>query len=123
VEAFFASLRWSGSMYGWKFLDDSSLVREWPARRSLSVIVREPAAPHSLFWFNECGRDEGDAPVAYCIEGTVTFRSLDVFRADLSPVPLDEFIADGRRYWQALHEHDDRLNVDAQRAAQIDTPS
>jgi hypothetical protein len=28
VEDFFASLRWSGSMYGWRFLDDTSLTRD-----------------------------------------------------------------------------------------------
>lgn len=28
VEEFFASLTWSGSMYGWKFLDDPSLTRD-----------------------------------------------------------------------------------------------
>lgn len=74
IEDFFASLSWSGSMYGWKFLDDPSLTRDWPARPSLAIDIRPGAGSHSLFWFNECGREEDDANGAYCIEGTVAFE-------------------------------------------------
>jgi hypothetical protein len=123
VEAFFASLAWSGSMYGWEFLDAPSLTRDWPAQPSLSIEIRPQAGSHSLYWFNECGRAEGDARAAYCIEGTVTFEDLEVRRADAALQPLDEFISDGDRYWQGLHNRDQRLSVQAQRAAQDGTPS
>lgn len=123
VEDFFASLSWSGSMYGWKFLDDPSLTRDWPARPSLAVEIRPGKATHSLYWFNECGRTEGDSTAAYVIEGTVTFQDLEVMRADMAPESLEEFIADGQRHWQALRSHDLRLSVGAQRAAQDGTPS
>jgi hypothetical protein len=85
VEDFFASLSWSGAMYGWKFLDDPSLTRDWPARPSLTVEVRPGTASHSLSWFNECGRTEGDTSASYLIEGTVTFENLQVMRADAAP--------------------------------------
>lgn len=98
VEEFFDSLSWSGDMYGWKFLDDPSLCQDWPVQPSLSISVRPGTGPHSLFWFNECGRQERDETVAYCIEGTITFQDLTVIRADGTTEPLDEFIADGRRY-------------------------
>lgn len=107
VEDFFASLSWSGAMHGWKFLDDPSLTRDWP----------------SLYWFNECGRTEGDTSASYLIEGTVTFENLQVMRADTAPQRLDEFIADGQRQWQAVFGHDERLSVEAQRAAQDGAPS
>jgi hypothetical protein len=123
VEEFFASLSWAGSMYGWKFLDDSSLTSDWPEHPSLTVNVRPGTAARSLFWFNECGRDEGAMKVAYLIEGTITFDNLEVMRADSSPVPLPEFTSNGRRYWEALHGHDERLSVEAQRAARAGTPS
>lgn len=123
VEDFFASLSWSGSMYGCKFLDDRSLTRDWPDQPSLTIDIRPGAGSHSLFWFNECGREEGDTNVAYCIEGTVTFEDLEVLRADETPQPLDEFIAEGHRFWQALHGGDERVSVEAQRAAQDGTPS
>lgn len=123
VEDFFASLGWSGTMYGWKFLDDPSLTHDWPPSPSLTIDVRADAGSHTLYWFNECLREEGDGNVAYCIEGTVTFEDLEVLRADGTPQPLDEFTADGRRYWHALHAQDDRLSSEAQRAAQTRTPT
>jgi hypothetical protein len=51
----------------------------------------------TLYWFNECGRTEGDTSASYLIEGTVTFENLQVMRADAAPQRLDEFIADGQR--------------------------
>jgi hypothetical protein len=44
-------------------------------------------------------------------------------RADAAPQRLDEFIADGQRQWQAVFGHDERLSIEAQRAAQNGTPS
>lgn len=52
VEDFFASLSWSGSISGWRFLDDLSLVRDWPGRPSLAIGVRPVVGSHSLFWFS-----------------------------------------------------------------------
>jgi hypothetical protein len=124
AEDFFASLRWSGSMYGWQFLGDPSLTHDWPAQPSLTIDMRSGAGSHSLFWCNECGRDEGGTNVAYCIEGTVTFEDLEVLRADATPQPLEEFTSEGHRYWQAaLNGYDERLSVEAQRAAQDGAPS
>ncbi|GIH09269.1 hypothetical protein Rhe02_73360 [Rhizocola hellebori] len=124
VEEFFASLSWTGSMYGWKFLDDSSLTHDWPAETSLTIDIRPPAAaPHTLYWFNECGRDEAETKVGYCIEGTVAFESLAVLRADATPQPLSEFVFQGQNYWRALQRGDERLGVQAQRAAQSGAPS
>jgi hypothetical protein len=123
VEDFFAALSWSGAMHGWRFLDDPSLTGDWPTQPSLTVQVRPGTAPHSLYWFNECGRIEGDANASYLIEGTVTFEDLEVMRADAVTQPLGEFIADGQRQWQAVFAHDERLSGEAQQAAQNGTPS
>lgn len=110
-------------MYGWKFLDDPSLTQDWPAERSLSLDVRHRVGSHSMFWFNEVGRVEDGTQVPYCIEGTVSFEDLDVLRTDATPQPIAEFIADGARYWEALHSGDERLGIDAQREAQDTTDS
>jgi len=123
VEEFFASLSRTDSMYGWKFLDDPARIHSWPAQPSLTLQVRSGAGSHSLFWFNECGREEDDTYIAYCLEGTVTFEDLEVLRADGTPQPLAEFAGDGRRYWEGLHGHDARLSTEAQRAAQNVTPT
>jgi hypothetical protein len=122
VENFFASLTWADAMYGWRFLDAPELADDWPAQPSLDLRVRDGAGSHSLYWFSECGRNLGDSP-GYCIEGLVTFEDLQVFRADKTPQPLDEAIADADRYWHALQAGDSRLSVEAQRSAQAGTPS
>lgn len=62
----------------------------------MSIDIRLCAASHSLYWFNECGRDEGETNVSYCIEGTVAFENLEVLRADTTPQPLHEFISEGQ---------------------------
>ncbi len=123
VEEFFASIRWSGAIYGWKFLDDPSLTRDWPAETSLTIDLRSSAASHSLYWFNECGRGEGELNVTYCVEGTVAFESLEVLRADATPQPLHQFISEGQNFWRALRERDERVSGEGQRAARSGTPS
>ncbi|MBB5788857.1 hypothetical protein [Jiangella mangrovi] len=123
VEAFFASLSWGGSIYGWRFLDDPELTTGWPPSPSLRVDLRATPAAHTFYWFNECGDGDGDDTRGYCIEGTVSFNDLSVHRADGSEQDLGEFVADSRRYWTALQTGDPRLAFDAQRAAQAGTPS
>lgn len=59
VEDFFATLSWSGPMYGWKFPRRPVATGDWPAHPSLCIDVRSVAGSHSLFWFNECGRGGG----------------------------------------------------------------
>lgn len=118
VESFFESLSWAGSMYGWKFFDEPALTADWPRNPSLAIKLRSQPAEHSLFWFNECGRDEQQDKVSYCIEGLVRFDDLQVLDADGRGLSLEAFIADGHRWWEALHCGDDRLSVEAQHRAQ-----
>lgn len=121
VESFFESLTWTGSMYGWKFLDDPALTADWPPQPSLTINVRPDPGEHTLFWFNECGRGEPDVE-SYCIEGVVTFDDLQVLDAHGRVLPLETFIADGQRWWEALHNGDERLSVEAQERAQQGAP-
>lgn len=119
VEEFFSSITWSGAMYGWRFLDLPSDSEDWPDEVSLAVSVGSGKRSHSIRWFNECGRVEDGQPAAYVIEGSITFEDLIVLRADGSQVPIDEFIEDGRRWWDALHGGDERLSVEAQRVPPV----
>ena len=88
--------------------------------RRTSAFSRSSCMRHCRM-MNPCSA--GNVTVAYCIDGTVTFEDLEVLRADATPQPLDGFIAEGHRYWDALCSHDERLSVQAQRAAQDGTPS
>ncbi|MFC3742954.1 hypothetical protein [Paractinoplanes deccanensis] len=100
VEAFFASLGGGDAMYGWDYIDRPGRLDDWPAEPSLTIDIRPGPASHSLFWFTECWT-RGDG-TRYCIEGAVDFDSLQIIRADGVPEPVEEFIAAGRRWWDAL---------------------
>ncbi|MBU2693959.1 hypothetical protein [Pimelobacter sp. 30-1] len=121
VEEFFDSLAWGGSIYGWRFFDLPELTSDWPETPSLRIAVRADRGTHTFYWFNECGveRDEG---TAFCIEGTVTFEDLVVLDAEAREIPVERFIADGFRQWDALGAQDERLSVEAQRESQDGSP-
>lgn len=123
VEAFFASVAWGGSIYGWRFFDDPELTADWPAEPSLTV--RPPGATpgdHTFYWFNECGATEGQDTVGYCIEGTITFHDVRVLDAFGNELSIETFIADGIRHWDALFARDERLSPEAQQVAQRGAP-
>jgi hypothetical protein len=57
------------------------------------------SAAHSLFWFTEGRRDDDGL---YCIEGVIDFDDLEVRYADGRDEPVEQFIGDGRRWWDGL---------------------
>lgn len=59
---------------------------------------------------------------ALCIEGTVTFDDLVVLDAEEREIPIETFVADGVRQWDALYALDERLSVDAQRESRNRAP-
>lgn len=123
VEQFFDSLAWGGSIYGWRFFDDPQLTADWPAESSLAVRLQDtPADHHTFYWFNECGLEGPGGAAGYCIEGTVTFGDIRVLDAVGSELPIETFIDDGVRHWDALHARDERLSADSQREAQQGAP-
>lgn len=93
VERFFDSLSCSGSMYGWTFFDAPELTDDRPPRPSLRLDLSDQPGRHSFYWFNECGRPESGQARAYVIEGTITFDTLTVHRADGTEQSLDTFTA------------------------------
>lgn len=122
VEDFLDSLSWGGSIYGWRFFDEPSLTSDWPTEPSLRVSVRTDGGAHSFYWFNECGVVRNGDTKTFCIEGTVTFDDLELLDADEREIPIETFIADGVRQWEALYAQDERLSVEAQRESQAGAP-
>jgi hypothetical protein len=122
VEDFFASLAWGGSIYGWRFFDDPGLTHDWPVEPSLRISVRPDEGAHSFYWFNECGTDRVGTSTAFCIEGTVTFDDLVVLDANGRELPIETFIDDGVRQWDALYARDERLSHHAQWESQEGAP-
>ncbi|MFC7359068.1 hypothetical protein [Nocardioides astragali] len=122
VEDFFESLAWGGSVYGWRFFDDPGLTRDWSADPSLRISIRSGGGAHSFFWFNECGVEGDGDTESFCIEGTVTFDDLVVLDAAEHEIPIETFIADGVRQWDAFYGHDERLSLEAQSESQEGAP-
>lgn len=123
LEAFFGSLNWGGSMYGREFLDNQENAADWPNPCSLEIRLTADQPLHSIYWFNECGRDEAGGPVRYLLEGVVTFDDIEVLRASGVVEPVEQFVADADRWWDAMYNRDARLSVAAQRAASATAPS
>jgi hypothetical protein len=119
VESFFASLTRTGDLYGGEYLDAPDLRADWPPAVSLD-LTPGPAGPgtRSLYWFNECA--VGDE--SFCIEGVVDFTEVAVRRADGTPVPVEDFVTAGRRWWQAFRSGDPRVTPEAQRASAASPP-
>ena len=125
LELFFASLTQADAMYGWSFIDIAEPSDDWDVTPSLSLAGEgSPTSDHTLHWFTECGRPgPDDSWDSFALHGVVHFAELSVERADSSPVPVDEFIADASRWWRAFEAHDDRLSTDAQQRLQSNSPS
>jgi hypothetical protein len=113
VEEFFASLTRTGDMYGEEFLDAPDLVADWPAEVSLDrTFGPAVAGTRSLYWFNECATADG----SFCVEGLVEFTDVTARRADGTPLAIEDFVVDGRRWWHAFRTGDPRVSPRAQRA-------
>jgi hypothetical protein len=115
VEALFRTVRWAHSMYGWAFIDITDISDQWLVRPSLVVPGKQSHAAHTLHWFTECGGGEGEDMMAYYLQGAIRFDGLRVERADGTPIPVNEFVAAGDRWWKAFSERDGRLSVQAQK--------
>lgn len=124
LEEFFTSLGQADAMYGWKFIDRGDAGEVWDVPASLSAMSSEPQAGHTLHWFTECGRPGPEKDwERFFLQGVIRFGNLRVERAEARPVSLEEFAADGRRWWDAFERRDFRLSGDAQLQAQAGAAS
>jgi len=51
--------------------------------------------------------------VVECLEGTVAFDRPRVLRADGTEQAVDDFVGDGRRWWEASRALEPRLSTEA----------
>jgi len=90
-------------IYGWKFFDlHDKAPPTWASRLSLDWRSGADGLLHTISVFQECA---GPARhLALC----VWFDELEVRRPDGTVVPLQEFAAGGRRWWDAMFARDKR---------------
>ena len=75
---------------------------EPPAESSLDLTLSGPGGLlHNLMLFQEGGTNDE-------LDLRIWFDELTVRRPDGEPIPLKEFSAGGRRWWDALHNGDPR---------------
>jgi hypothetical protein len=118
LELFFARLDRAHPMYGWEFIDVVDLPEAWRVQPSLHMRVGPGDGMHSLRWFTECRSTvRTGEPEDYVLQGVIRFDDLAVERADGSTLPLEHFLDDGARWWQAFRAHDRRLSTQSQHAA------
>jgi len=89
------------AVYGWEFIDtEPDWETCWAGRLSLDWRGSGPVGPHTLTVFQDDARR--------FLEVRLWFKDLIVRDPRGQPVPLAEFIAGGRRWWDALHAGDPR---------------
>lgn len=119
VEQFFASVTLPGQMTGWSFIDLADAGEDWDSTPRLSITGGSAEGKHTLHWFSESGRPAFDGGYDFFIlQGVVHFDDLSIERADGRSVTLEDFAADGHRWWSAMYAGDPRLSGDAQQRAQ-----
>lgn len=88
-------------IYGWEFFDaPAKSFRTWSDRLSLDWHSDLPdGRNHSLDLFQEADSH---------LDLRIWFDGLRIVRADGTEVPLETFVSEGRRWWDAFHRHDPR---------------
>jgi hypothetical protein len=87
-------------IYGWKFFDVEDDFEEWKDRLSFDRCLGEGGRCHSLSLFQE----GADRHLDLCI----WFDDMEIRDASGRVLQLNEFIAGGERWWNAMSEGDAR---------------
>jgi hypothetical protein len=88
-------------IYGWEFIDTHNKeLEEWGDRLSLDWTSGSDGVSHSITVF----QDSEDRHLDLC----VWFDDLVIRNPVRSTIPLDTFIAAGKRWWDALYAGDER---------------
>jgi hypothetical protein len=106
-EEFPTVLRWFGGapVYGWEFFDTPDVEwQRWADRLSLDVRWIDGPGSHTIELFQEGRRDDQDRHLDF----RAWFDRLEIYDTDLQRIPLDEFVAGGKRWWDGLYAGDQR---------------
>jgi hypothetical protein len=89
-------------IYGWEFFDvDEAQLAYWGSRFSLDWRSGEDGVSHSIRVFQEDGFNR-------YLDLLVWFDSFEIRRADGIVVPIEDFVAGGKRWWDGLNSGDPR---------------
>jgi hypothetical protein len=89
------------SIYGWEFIDvHAKQLAQWGDRLSLDWSSGQDGLSHSIAVF----QDPGERILDLC----VWFDSMELRDPQGRSIPLDSFIAGGKRWWEAFNAGDKR---------------
>lgn len=89
-------------IYGWEFIDRTDDFNSWSHRLSLDERLGDGGMAHSLTLFQEGGDRHLDL--------IIWFDTLHVFDPQRRPIDIQQFIADGVRWWTRFNQGDLRTN-------------
>jgi hypothetical protein len=88
-------------VYGWDFIDvDAKKLAKWSDRLSLNWTSGVDGRTHSITVFQETGNR--------ILDLCVWFDELEIRDSERRVIPIDGFIAAGKRWWDAVDAGDDR---------------
>ena len=89
-------------VYGWEFFDTGEkALAQWGDRLSLDWRTDSRGrCPHSLALFQD--------GMTRHLDVCLWFEQIEVRTATGEPIPLDDFAAGGKRWWDAFHSRDPR---------------
>jgi hypothetical protein len=91
------------SIYGWEFIDPTEESwADWRGRLSLDEALSAGASQHVVQLFQE------GADTARILDLRLWFTDLGVVDRDGRHITLEQFVAGGRRWWDALYAGDPR---------------
>ena len=91
-------------IYGWEFFDiHEQQLAKWGHRLSLDWRSGSDGTSRSITLFQSSGR----GPVRH-LDLCVWFDAIEVRSPNGTVIPLEEFAANGRRWWDAMHAGDKR---------------
>jgi hypothetical protein len=90
-------------IYGWEFFDiHQKMFPQWSDRLSLDCTWQPEGLSHSITLFQE-GHDKH-------LDVCLWFDQFVIRNPDGQDIPLDDFIAGGRRWWDGLYNGDERTS-------------
>lgn len=92
------------SIYGWDFVDaDIEDQSDWMNRLSLDWSSGDDGRTHSITLF----QDQHNRILDLC----VWFDRIELFDSSQKRIRLQDFVDDGKRWWEALHSGDERTKA------------
>ncbi len=89
-------------IYGWDFIDVADATDGWRKALSLDWSTGAAQPRHSITVFQE--------GTSRLLDVSLWFDWLEIRTPDGSVIPMDAFIAGGRRWWDAFHRGDPRTD-------------